>query len=384
MDEPSVQLQLDLTRAVQHELATRRPLLHRVHGSSWLLQIPRPTNAVRHGSRFYYNILVNPCFATRSSPSNGWFSNASPPASNLQTYAALEELLRDLEILACNLRPESHRKSNAFAEDESEKLETMVDAVALTSVDSSNEDSLRQIHPDVPVYASSQEDSQQISALQHFRTVGIINGFGEDGCEDWRSTTAVAGLPEWLGLSNLPKHEDDPGQAPALLIAFNNYHHNSDTVLAKLKTSTTSRQKRHAATVPNEDEDIAEAVLFTIRGLSSVSSTLISRANPAIHPLALVYGSLTPAGGIREFEMSGGGPETLHSVSATYHVSEHNIAINKGKGFLAWLIAKAQFTSRKQQASQLRAANQAIDSVESGYSSPHRITLSNGESKVLV
>jgi hypothetical protein len=111
MDEPSIQLQLDLSRAVQHELAACRPLLHRLQGGSWVLQIPRPKRAVSHGARFYYNILVDPCFVKQTNLSNGWFSQPSHTSDHLQTTIALEELLRNLEILANDLRPESSRKS---------------------------------------------------------------------------------------------------------------------------------------------------------------------------------------------------------------------------------------------------------------------------------
>jgi hypothetical protein len=381
MDEPSVQLQLDLSRAVQHELAHRRPLLHRLHGSSWVLQIPRPSNAVRHGSRFYYNILVDPCFVRQQVPSNGWFSQPSPSLDHLQTTAALEELLRGLEVLASNLRPESHRKSNVLVEDEIERLETLVDAVAVTSLSSTQEDSFRHIHPDVPVFASP-EASQQLHALQHFRTLGTINEFGLDGCRDWRSTTAVAGLPEWVGLSTLPKQDDDSDLSSTLLVAFNNYHHNSKARLAELQTAAGSRRKRHAAIIPNEDEDVAEAVLFVTQGLSSDNVTLISRADPAIHSLAVICGGSKSVGDVLQHEI-GAPSSTLHTISATYHVSERNMVVEKGKGFLAWLIVKAQFT-RGKQAKESPNVENAIGSTKGDTQSPQKIILGTGESTILL
>jgi hypothetical protein len=383
MDEPSVQLQLDLSRAVQHGLATRRPLLHRLHGSSWILQIPRPSNAVRHGSRFYYNILVDPCFVKQSSPSDSWFHQPSSPPGHLQTIAALEELLRDLEVLASNLRPESHRKSNVLIEDQIGSLETLVDAVAVTSVDSHSEDSFRQIHPDVPVFASP-EASQRLHSLQHFRTLGTIHEFGFDGCRDWRSTTAVAGLPEWVGLSTLPKTDDDSDQAHTLLVAFNNYHHNSSIRLAKLQSPASSRQKRHAAIVPDEDEDVAEAVLFTTRGLPSNTATLISRADPTINLLAAICGGSKSSGDVLQHKIGERAPRTLCLVSATYHVSERNVVVEKGKGFLAWLIAKAQFTTRRTQAKESHNVDHAVGSTEGDAQSPQKIMLGTGESKILI
>lgn len=380
MDEPSVQLQLDLNRSIRHELATRRPLLHRLQGSSWVLQIPRPTNAVAHGARFYYNILVDPCFVRQQIPSKGWFSQPSPASNHLQTIAALEELLKDLEILAKDLRPESSRKSNVTVEDRIGKLETLVDAVAVTSLDKTNEESFRQLHPDVPVFAQ-QEAAHIITALQHFRAVGTIKEFGQDGCKDWRSTTALAGLPEWVGLSTLLTQDEATNRADTLMIAFNNYHNNSSARLAKLQALVGSRQKRHASTLPIEDEDFAEAVLFTGPETLYDGSIPASHADPTIYPLAVVYnGSIS----VRDL----GAPETVSArreLTATHHIWERNFVVEKGKGFLAWLIAKARFRAREISTAQSRVVDRDSLNIEEDIpKSSRRINLCVGESKVLI
>jgi hypothetical protein len=346
MDEPSIQLQLDLNRTVQHELASCRPLLHRLEGSSWVLQIPRPSSAVAHGARFYYNILVNPCFVKEIDPSGGWFSKSLPTSDHLQTTAALEELLRDLETLATDLRPESSRKSNVTVGGSIRKLDTLVDAVVVTSLSTSYEDSFRLIHPDVPVFAT-QEAAQQIDALQHFRTVGTINVFGYDGCNDWRSTTALAGLPEWVGLSILPKQDGDNDQTPTLMIAFNNYHNNSSARLAKLQALTGSRQKRLAPTLPIEDEDFAEAVLFTSQRRLSTGVIPASHADPTIYPLVVIYSPSTLKKDADTLRTSEGGLENPPELPATYRVTERSFVAEKGRGFLAWLIAKARFATQE-------------------------------------
>lgn len=382
MDEPSVQLQLDLNCSVQHELATRRPLLHRLQGSSWVLQIPRPTNAVAHGARFYYNILVDPCFVRQQSPSNGWFSQSLPKSDHLQTIAALDELLKDLEILANELRPESRRKSNVAVEDRIGKLETLVDAVAVTSLGKSDEDSFRQLHPDVPVFAS-QEAAQQIAALQHFRTVGTVNEFGYEGCKDWRTTTAVAGLPEWVGLSTLPKQDEASDQHCTLMVAFNNYHNNSSARLAKLQALTGGRQKRHASNLPIED-DFAEAVLFT--GPEKLYDGIIpaSHADPTIYPLAVVYSGFTPMRNVTKLETCEGAG-TRRELVATHHVSERNFVVEKGRGFLAWLIARATFRTRETSRSQSYVVDR--DCLNDQGDIPQSLQKSDicvGESKVLI
>lgn len=380
MDEPSVQLQLDLNRSIRHELSTRRPLLHRLQGSSWVLQIPRPTNAVAHGARFYYNILVNPCFVRHQSPSNGWFSPPPPAPDHLQTTTALEELLRDLEILSNDLRPESRRKSNATVENGIGKLDTLVDAVAVTSLDKSSEDSFLQLHSDVPVFAPP-EAAQHIAALQHFRTVGAINEFGYDGCRDWRSTTALAGLPEWVGLSTLPSQDEDTDQPHTLMIAFNNYHNNSSARRAKLQALVGSRQKRHASTLPIEDEDFAEAVLLT--GPEELYDGMIpaSHADPTIYPLAVIHNGSAPVGDLSAHKIV----STWRQLTATHHICERNLAVEKDRGFLAWLIAKATFqkqeTSRPQSCVDDCDSQDMEDDIEQ---SSRKIGLSVGESKVLI
>ena len=384
MDEPSIQRQLDLNRTVRHERATRRPLLHRLQGSSWILQIPRPTNAVAHGARFYYNILVNPCFVRQPIPSNGWFSRPSTTSGHLHTIAALEELLRDLEILANDLRPESRRKSNATVEDSIGKLETLVDAVVVTSPGESSADSFRQVHPDVPVFAP-REAAQQITAIQHFRTVEAINEFGHDGCKDWRSTTAHAGLPEWVGLSKLREQDEATSQPHTLMVAFNNYHNNSSARLAKLQALMGSRQKRLAPILPIEDEDFAEAVLFT--GSERLYDGVIpaSHADPTIYPLAVVYSGSTPSSSFTALEISEGAPGTRRELLVTHHVLSRNFVVEKGKGFLAWLIAKAIFQSRETSRLQSCVVDRGSQNIEDDTpQSSQRVELCVGESKVLI
>jgi hypothetical protein len=381
MDDPSIQLQLDLERAVQHELARRRPLLHRLHASSWLLQIPRPANAVRHGSRFYYNILVDPCLPSPPDIPDGWFSRSSSLQSHQQTINALEDLLRDLEELASNIHAGSDRKSSVADRDDLSRLDTLVDAVAVTSTNKTCEEALREIHPDVPVFAS-QEAIESITGLQHFRSLELMSQFGEGGCRDWRSTTAVAGMPEWVGMSIFPRQDEESDSSPELLIAFNNHHYNRIANWADPKGSNGSRQKRYAAIVSDDEEDAAEAVLFTSRRIVQDDMVRTSRKDPPIHMLAVVQSSPTP--GV-DLSCRTGEGEARHETPATYCISERNAAaVEKGAGFLAWLIAKAKLTSNKQQKEVPRAFEPGHVGIEAKAGTSNWIALGTGESKVLI
>jgi hypothetical protein len=73
MDAPSAQLHLEIRDAIVKSLATRRPLLHHLNAdTSWLLQVPRPASAIKHGSRIYYNILIDPWFVGGQSDVARW------------------------------------------------------------------------------------------------------------------------------------------------------------------------------------------------------------------------------------------------------------------------------------------------------------------------
>ena len=61
MDDPSRQLQDNLGDAVKAALLSRRPILTHLNAdTSWLLQLPYPTDAVKPAGRTRYNILIDP------------------------------------------------------------------------------------------------------------------------------------------------------------------------------------------------------------------------------------------------------------------------------------------------------------------------------------
>lgn len=153
MDAPSVQLNLEVRDAVVRALATRRPILHHLNAdTSWLLQVPRPASAVRHGSRVYYNVLIDPWFAGGQSDVARWFSQQwHATESAVQTMADVDQLARQVEILAGGWRHTG------------EALETYVDAVAISHefTDHCHRETLLEVHPDVPVLATEVPGPEQ-------------------------------------------------------------------------------------------------------------------------------------------------------------------------------------------------------------------------------
>lgn len=387
MDEPSVQLQLDLKHAVQNELATCRPLLHRLHHSTYLVQVPRPAHAVKHGSRFYYNVLVDGGLPTPESKSRDWFSSSNHARQTESgSISVAEELLREIELLASCTGSEDGSKSYDLIEDELSRLETLVDVAVVRSDSLLDEAFLRQIHANVPVFALQTALSQFLE-LQHFRTVVPLPTFGAHGYKDWRDTT-LPPLPEWVGLSVMPRVEDEPGAISTLLVTFNNHHHNGNGASKNAKSMGTSnaRQKRHA--VIDTSEESAEAIFFSEDGLADNDLRLLSSANPPIHPLAVSQGpkNLTGSLDVDRDEKHDLDHETpfAYMYSSKYHFFELNNVPDKGQGFLAWLIAKARLPFGGGSQDRQGEPNALTSHVMSKGQDSEQVELVNGQSKMLI
>jgi len=155
-DAPSAQLHLEIRDAMVRKLAGRRPILHHLNAdTSWLLQIPRPASAVKHGSRIYYNILIDPWLQGGQSDVAKWFSQQwHATESAVKTIAEVEEVARQIEIMAGGLRlGKKRRTSNVKV---APGVETFIDAVAISHefTDHCHKETLLEVHPDVPVFAT--------------------------------------------------------------------------------------------------------------------------------------------------------------------------------------------------------------------------------------
>ena len=72
-------------------------------------------------------------------------------------------------------------------------------------------------------------------------------------------------------------------------------------------------------------------------------------------------------------------------LTATHHIWERNFVVEKGRGFLAWLIAKATFKSRETPRTQSCVVDDDTLSIEDDIpQSLQRTDLCVGESKVLI
>jgi len=157
-DEPSVQLLDTIRDALIRELAVPRPILHHLNAdTSWLLSIPRPEVATRRGGRIYYNILIDPWLAGGQSDVARWFSQQwHATESKVGSIAEVEELIREIESLAGGLRERVGKgRKKSWIETDAEPT-TFIDAVAISHefTDHCHKETLLDVHPDVPVFAT--------------------------------------------------------------------------------------------------------------------------------------------------------------------------------------------------------------------------------------
>lgn len=402
LDEPSAQLYAELRSSVQQALASRRPILHHLNpDTSWLLQIPRPQNAVKRGARFHYNILIDPWLRGGQSDVASWFSQQFHATdSAVQSVGELEELIREIEILSSELRLGAGRKTVVELDEELGGDESLIDAVAVSHefTDHCHKDTLLEIHPDVPVFAIK-EAAKLIESWRHFRTVTTVNGFGADGDTDWRSTS-LPPLPEWIGISRLLQVDDVLKYHAALMITFNNRHGNAQSKLAKtsnhMKNGT--RKRHYSAIEPNEDEETAEAIVYTPHGMHSGDLALIPKAQPAISTLAFLHGlhnvRVGTASGRTALQSNLGAHNGLKAqriLNASYWIGTHD-EVKKGGGFIAWFLQRDVLTlkdaldeeRKSRQDGDKGMANGELGRVLDSFSDTNWCDLRNGESKILL
>jgi len=283
MDQASTQLQLELRQAVQDALATRRPLLHRLAtGPSWLLQLPRPDSAIRRGARLYYNILIDPSSPSRTGPDDC-------VTGLTHCVRSAEDIALELESLACqSLHPDPCRHVVA-TEDRSSQVETLLDLVLLRQ-DQSDPRTWVTIHPDVPVL-TSRELMGHVESLLHFRTVALVPSFGLNGERDWQATS-IPPLPDWIGISTLPRPEQGQQHIEPFVIIFNNGQSVRAGYPAKGKCHDAISLKEYKHNDAELGGGCSEAIILTSRALEVGTVRPVAFADPALRCLACLYDPL--------------------------------------------------------------------------------------------
>ncbi|KAF1914138.1 hypothetical protein BDU57DRAFT_282978 [Ampelomyces quisqualis] len=341
MDAPSRQLNLEIRDAVVKALATRRPILHHLNAdTSWLLQVPRPAHAVKHGSRIYFNILIDPWFVGGQSDVAKWFSQQfHATQSAVQNMADVDAMARHVELLAGGLRLGTGSKAHAATA--TAHMETLVDAVAISHefTDHCHKQTLLGVHRDVPVFATEQAASL-ISGWNHFRTVVTTPTFTDEA--DWHHYS-LAPLPSWLSISRLTSSQDALFYHSALLITFATH---------PLLASATPKKRSSLSIYGDGTEDVAstppepaECVIYTPHGIPHTALTPIATADPPLHTLAFLHGlhhvSISSAKQLNLGAKNGLLAQRI--LKAKYWVATHD-EVKKGGGFISWWLRRKAWT----------------------------------------
>ncbi|KAG9188603.1 major facilitator superfamily protein [Alternaria panax] len=374
MDAPSSQLHLEVRDSVVRALATRRPILHHLNAdTSWLLQIPRPANAVKHGSRIYYNVLIDPWFVGGQSDVAKWFSQQfHATESAVKSVAEVEELARQVEILAGGLRVgRKGRKRNIEEVEE----ETYVDCVAVSHefTDHCHKETLLEVHRDVPVLATEQA-ANLISSWNHFRTVITTPTFTDNA--DWHDYS-LSPLPSWLSISRLTASGDSLYYHSALLITFATHPFLSTATPKKRLSSLSINGDGAEDFSSNINGEEAECVIYTPHGIPHEALSPIAKADPPLHTLAFLHGlhdvSVSSAQQLNLGAKNGVLAQRI--LRAKYWIATHD-EVKKGGGFISWFLRRKVWTVEDA----LKAAR-ADD--EGEFEDVRFQDMSNGESRIL-
>ncbi|KAK5243157.1 hypothetical protein LTR16_008072, partial [Cryomyces antarcticus] len=144
---------------------------------------------------------------------------------------------------------------------------------------------------------------------------------------DWRSTSLYP-LPEWLGISRLVSEKDALYYHSALLIAFN------------------SNAGSPALNTGNSDEDeVAEAVIYTPHGINNEDLRTVPSASPPIHTLAFLHGLHDISIGQQQQLNLGAhnGLKAQRLLQAKYWISTHD-EIKEGGGLVSWFLRRNALT----------------------------------------
>lgn len=317
-DEISSQLHETLRQSITAALSTRRPLLTRLNAdTSWLLSIPYPVSFPTLRAKQYYHILIDPWLQGPQSDVAAFFSQQwHAESSKVQTIAELEDVIQGIGNVAagdgCDSSINIRGEGAAVVEAEEQEDVSHIDAVVISHefTDHMHQDTLLEIHPSVPVFASSKAASI-ITSWKHFESVSGIHRF----TGDWQSSPSES-LPEWIGISRVAYAGSD------LL-----YYHAAIMIC-----------------FTGSDEEVAEAVIYTPHGISPTDLAPVASASPPVKTLALLHGlqdiSLTRA----QLNMGAhNGLKAQRLLGAKYWIGTHD-EVKKGGGIVSWFLDRKAIT----------------------------------------
>lgn len=245
----------------------------------------------------------------------------------------------------------------------------------------------------MPVFAIK-EAAKLINSWNHFKTVIIVDSFGSNDNTDWRSTS-LAPLPNWIGISRLLQTDDVLNYHSALLIAFNTRRYNASYTPAKNSDKSSTRKRRHSSIEPNEQQEAAEALVYTPHGIYSGDLNLIPNASPPIRTLAFLHGlhnvRVGTVSGRTALQSNLGaynGLKAQRLLHAKYWIGTHD-EIKTGGGLVSWflqrdVISVQQALEEERRAGEEGKSTKANVALVNAFDDTNWLELRNGESRILI
>ena len=231
----------------------------------------------------------------------------------MQTIAELDSSLRQTQKLASD-----GRRSNSKGP--GELSNTLIDVVAISHefTDHCHKDTLIEIDPAVPVFAT-EKAAELIASWNHFQNVVTVPALSRQQ-SDWRRTS-VSPLPEWVGISRIVTEGNQLYYHSALCITF-------------IGDSNAAKQ--------NEE---AEAILYSPHGIVADDLRHLPDAKPKISTLALLHG-LHDVGisGLKQLNLGAhNGLQAQRICKARYWVGTHD-EVKKPGGLLAPFLRRSMIS----------------------------------------
>ncbi|TVY24160.1 hypothetical protein LHYA1_G007695 [Lachnellula hyalina] len=286
---------------------TRRPLLiHLNADTTWLLSLPIPPS--QPSIRLYNHILIDPWLRGGQSDVARFFSrqwHATPSAC--QSIDDIESIIQAIEAAAAEDPPGLVDGELLSTRQDSHALDKSMDSIDAVIVsheftDHMHKDTLMEIPPQVPIFASTKA-ADIIRSWKRFHTVLEIPRF--EG--DWRKSS-VSPLPEWLGISRV-------AYAGADML----YYHS-----AVMIAFSSGGQE-------------GEAVIYTPHGISPDDVTPVAEAKPKLRTLALLHGLQDIKLGAQLNMGAHNGLKVQRLLRAGHWIGTHD-EVKNGGGIVSWFL----------------------------------------------
>jgi len=318
-----------------------RPILHHLNAdSSWLLQIPIPSNAVGFTPyRRFCNILIDPWLQGPQSDVAFWFSR--------QWHAEESSVQSVKEALLLALRAETAGDQIHREQEQGAIIDNAIDLVVVSHefTDHCHKDTLLEVASTVAVLAPPKA-AALIRDFDHFdRVVDIEPSPSRPAAE--------AALPPWLNITRIENPSDALYYHSAVVISFK-----------------------------DETQDREECVIYTPHGVAPEAIAMLKDQKPLMQALCLIHGLhdvwLTMT---QQLNLGGhNGLQVQRALKSKYWVGTHD-EVKIGGGLVKWFLNRKIITFNET----LREESEKLkEKGDRSLEDVHFEDIDNGASKILV